>query len=95
MFEAHTSAKNSARKIALLACSLSIIRVFATPRAPVVHMWWAVALVAVAAHCGYAAKLFTLVSDTVPKQALSSVVGNGGRAGSIAGMAFAQHVSRV
>jgi sugar phosphate permease len=57
----------------------------------------AVALVALAAaaHCGYAANLFTLVSDTVPRQAVGSVVGIGGMAGSIAGMAFAQIVARV
>jgi ACS family hexuronate transporter-like MFS transporter len=88
---------NAARKLVLLACSLCIIPVFATPLVPVAHVWWAVALVAVAAaaHCGYAANLFTLVSDTVPKQAVSSVVGIGGMAGSIAGMIFAQIVSRV
>ena len=64
---------------------------------PLDHVWWAVGLVtlAAAAHCGYAANLFTLVSDTIPKQAVSSVVGIGGMAGSIAGMAFAQIVSRI
>ena len=37
------------------------------------------------AHCGFAANLFTLVSDTVPKQAVSSVVGIGGMAGALDG----------
>ena len=50
---------------------------------------------AAAAHCGYAANLFTLVSDTVPRQAVGSVVGIGGMAGSLAGMVFAQIVARV
>jgi ACS family hexuronate transporter-like MFS transporter len=88
---------NAARKTALLVCSLCIVPVFATPLVPVTHVWWAVALVtlAAAAHCGYAANLFTLVSDTVPRQAVGSVVGIGGMAGSIAGMAFAQIVARV
>ncbi len=88
---------NAARKTALLVCSLCIVPVFATPLVPVAHVWWAVALVALAAaaHCGYAANLFTLVSDTVPRQAVGSVVGIGGMAGSIAGMAFAQVVARV
>lgn len=88
---------NAARKTALLACSLAIVPVFATPLVPVTQVWWAVALVAVAAaaHCGYAANLFTIVSDTVPRQAVGSVVGIGGMAGSIAGMVFAQFVSRV
>lgn len=88
---------NAARKTALLVCALCIVPVFATPLVPVAHVWWAVALVALAAaaHCGYAANLFTLVSDTVPRQAVGSVVGIGGMAGSIAGMAFAQVVARV
>ena len=88
---------NAARKTALLVCSLAVIPVFLTPFVPVGHVWWAVGLVALAAaaHCGYAANLFTLASDTVPKQAVSSVVGIGGMAGSIAGMGFAQIVSRI
>ncbi|AMY08762.1 Hexuronate transporter [Luteitalea pratensis] len=88
---------NAARKTALLACSACILPVFITPLVPVTHVWWAVAIVtlAAAAHCGYAANLFTLVSDTVPRQAVSSVVGIGGMAGSIAGMFFAQLVARV
>jgi ACS family hexuronate transporter-like MFS transporter len=86
---------NAARKTALLVCALSVLPVFTTPLVP--GVWWAVALVALAAaaHCGYAANLYTLVSDTVPRQAVSSVVGIGGMAGSIAGMFFAQIVSRV
>ena len=77
---------NAARKTALLVCSACILPVFITPLVPVTHVWWAVAIVtlAAAAHCGYAANLFTLVSDTVPRQAVSSVVGIGGMAGSIA-----------
>jgi MFS transporter, ACS family, hexuronate transporter len=88
---------NAARKTALLVCSLCIVPVFATPLVPVADVWWAVALVALAAaaHCGYAANLFTLVSDTVPRQAVGSVVGIGGMAGAIAGMFFAQVVARV
>ena len=86
---------NAARKTALLVCSLCALPVAATPFAP--GPWLAVACIslAAAAHCGYAANLFTLVSDTVPKQAVSSVVGIGGMAGAIAGMFFAQLVSRI
>lgn len=88
---------NAARKTALLICSIAILPVFLTPLLPVSQVWIAVSLVALAAaaHCGYAANLFTLVSDTVPRQAVGSVVGIGGMAGSIAGMVFAQFVSRV
>ncbi len=86
---------NAARKTALLVCALCVLPVFATPL--VAGVWAAVALVALAAaaHCGYAANLYTLVSDTVPKPAVSSVVGVGGMAGSVAGMGFAQIVSRI
>ena len=86
---------NAARKTALLLCSLCVLPVFATPL--VSHAWWAVGLVALAAaaHCGYAANLFTLVSDTVPRFAVGSVVGIGGMAGSVAGILFVQIVSRV
>jgi len=86
---------NAARKIALLVCALCVVPVLATPLVP--NPWMAVTLVglAAAAHCGFAANLFTLVSDTVPQQAVSSVVGIGGMAGALGGMAFAQLVSRV
>ena len=84
---------NAARKTALLVCSLCVVPVFLTP---LVHsLWLAVGLVALAAaaHCGFAANLFTLVSDTVPRKAVSSVTGIGGMAGAIAGMVFAQVIS--
>ena len=85
---------NAARKTALLVCALAVLPVFATPL--VSGVWGAVALVALAAaaHCGYAANLYTLVSDTVPAGAVASVVGIGGMAGSVAGMFFSQIVSR-
>lgn len=86
---------NAARKTALLVCALAVVPVAATPF--VSNPWVAVSLVglAAAAHCGFAANLFTLVSDTVPKQGVSSVVGIGGMAGALGGMVFAQLVSRV
>lgn len=86
---------NAARKTALLVCALCVVPVVATPFVP--NPWVAVSLVglAAAAHCGFAANLFTLVSDTVPKQGVSSVVGIGGMAGALGGMVFAQLVSRV
>jgi ACS family hexuronate transporter-like MFS transporter len=86
---------NAARKTALLVCALCVVPVVATPFVP--NPWVAVSLVglAAAAHCGFAANLFTLVSDMVPKQGISSVVGIGGMAGALGGMCFAQLVSRV
>jgi ACS family hexuronate transporter-like MFS transporter len=86
---------NVARKAALLACSLAALPVAATPL--VGNVWAAVVLIglAAAAHCGYAANLFTLVSDTVPKQAVGSVVGIGGMAGAIAAIFFAELTGRI
>jgi MFS transporter, ACS family, hexuronate transporter len=86
---------NAARKTALFACAAVVLPVFLTPM--VTGVWQAVALVGLAAagHCGFAANLFTLVSDTVPKRAVSSVVGIGGMAGSFAGMASAQAIARI
>ncbi|MCE5229451.1 MFS transporter [bacterium] len=86
---------NAARKTAMLACALAVVPVFLTPI--INNLWLSVALVAVAAaaHCGFVANLFTVVSDTVPRKAVSSVIGIGGMAGAIAGMFFSQFVSRI
>jgi ACS family hexuronate transporter-like MFS transporter len=68
---------NASRKTAFLICASWAVPVFATPFS---NQWMAVLLVglASAAHMGFAANLFTLVSDTMPRQAVSSVVGIGG-----------------
>ena len=52
----------------------------------------AVALIslAAAAHQGWSANLFTLVSDMFPRQAVGSVVGFGGMAGAVGGMLIAK-----
>ena len=54
-------------------------------------MWAAVLLVglACAAHAGFSANLYTIVSDTVPRKAISSVVGIGGAAGAVGMLLFA------
>lgn len=71
---------------------LCVVPVFLTPL--VNKLWISVALVALAAsaHCAFAANIFTLVSDTVPRKAVSSVVGIGGMAGALCGMFFSQFV---
>jgi ACS family hexuronate transporter-like MFS transporter len=69
---------NAARKLTLLICALSVVPVFFAPYAPTV--WLAVLIVGIAgsAHQGWSANLFSVVSDTMPKEAISSVVGLGG-----------------
>ncbi|MBI4324351.1 MAG: MFS transporter, partial [Chloroflexi bacterium] len=81
---------NAGRKTALLVCALCAVPVFAA--SIVSHLWTAVFLVGLAAsaHQGFSANLYTLVSDTVPRQAVSSVVGIGGMAGAIGGMFIAK-----
>ncbi len=76
------------RKTVMLLCALLIVPIVFAARVP---QWWAVLLIglATAAHQGWAANLFTSVSDMFPKKAVGSVVGIGGMAGSIGGMLVA------
>lgn len=69
---------NAARKVALLACALAVTPVFLAPY--VGEVWLAVLIVGIAgsAHQGWSANLFSVVSDTMPCAAVSSVVGLGG-----------------
>lgn len=76
---------NASRKTALLLCALAVLPVLYAPYAG--NLWVVVALVglATAAHQGWSANLFTLVSDMFPKAAVGSVVGIGGMAGAVGG----------
>ena len=80
---------NRSRKAAMACCAG-----LALPVIGILHvqsLWPAVALIALAtaAHQGFSANLFTLVSDTTPRPAVASVVGMGGLAGAVAGMLIA------
>jgi MFS transporter, ACS family, hexuronate transporter len=86
---------NAARKITFLLCGLCAVPVFLTPLAPNYIIAVALVALAAAAHCGYAANLYALATDMVPPNAVASVVGIGGTAGAVAGMFFAQFISRV
>lgn len=81
---------NVARKTALLVCALCTVPIFMT--AHCTNIWIAVGLIglAAAAHQGFSANLFTLVSDTMPGPTVSSVVGIGGMAGAVGGMLIAK-----
>ena len=50
---------------------------------------------AAAAHQGFSGNKYTLVSDTLPRDAIGSVVGIGGLAGGIGGMLAAEIVGHV
>jgi len=86
---------NASRKTAMLICALAVVPIFFAARTT--NLWVAVALVslAAAAHQGWSANLFTLTSDMFPKQAVGSVVGIGGMAGSIGGMLIALVVGEI
>jgi len=86
---------NAARKTALLLCALCAVPVFATPH--VFSPWVATGLLALAAaaHQGWSANFYTIVSDTMPREAVSSVVGIGGMAGAIVAMGNSQLVGHI
>ncbi len=79
---------NVARKTALAICAFAILPIVFVP---FIHNLWAVvALVslAMAAHQGWSANLFTVPSDLFPKAAVASVVGIGGMIGAGGGAVF-------
>ena len=80
---------NAARKTAMLLCAVAVVPVMAAAGAG--HLWLSVALVglATAAHQGWSANLYTIVSDTFPKHAVGSVIGIGGFGGAVGGMLIA------
>jgi ACS family hexuronate transporter-like MFS transporter len=81
---------NASRKTAMLICAIAVIPIIAASQ--VQSMWGAVALVslAAAAHQGWSANVYTLVSDMFPRQAVGSVVGFGGMTGAVGGMLIAK-----
>ena len=72
---------NAARKTAMLICALCVVPVLYAPYAG--NMWVVVGIfsVAMAAHQGWSANLFTTTSDMFPRVAVGSVVGIGAAAG--------------
>jgi len=76
-----------ARKTSMLLFALAVTPIVFVTRA---GDWGAVLLIGVAggAHQAWSASLFTTVSDMFPQRAVASVVGMGGMAGSLAGIAF-------
>lgn len=69
---------NKARKLTLLVCALAVVPIYFAPFTS--SPWMAVVIIGLAgsAHQGWSANLFSVVSDTMPKEAISSVVGLGG-----------------
>jgi len=78
----------TARKTALFLCMLGILPIMFVPF--IDNFWVVVALVclAMAAHQGWSANLFTVASDLFPKAAVASMVGIGGLFGAAGGVLF-------
>jgi ACS family hexuronate transporter-like MFS transporter len=74
---------NMARKTSMLVCAVCVTPIFAASQ--VTSLWLAVFLIglAAAAHQGFSANLYTIVSDTAPRQAVSSIVGIGSMMGAL------------
>ena len=84
-----------ARKLAMLVCAAFVVPVVFAPQ--VEGLWPATFLVALAAsaHQAWAANMFTLPSDTMPRAAVGSVAGFGGMIGALGGMGIAQLAGAV
>ncbi|MCY1722037.1 MFS transporter [Prolixibacteraceae bacterium Z1-6] len=85
----------SARKITILMMAVLVVPIYFV--SGISNMWLAVLFISMAAfaHQGYAANIFTLVSDLYPKNAVGSVVGLSGFAGAIGGVLFSAAVGLI
>jgi len=85
----------AARKQTIFYLSLMVVPIFFASLTS--SLWVAVALISMAtfAHQGYAANIFTIVSDIFPKNAVGSVVGLSGFAGAIGGILFSAAVGLI
>jgi ACS family hexuronate transporter-like MFS transporter len=81
-----------ARKLAMLPAVLCVAPLFLVPQTPDVwKVTWLISLAA-AGHQAFSANLYTLVSDTMPKPSVSSVVGLAGMAAGLASIGFTSFV---
>jgi ACS family hexuronate transporter-like MFS transporter len=85
----------AARKLAMLVCAVAVTPIVLVQR--IDALWPAVLLIglAAAAHQAWSANLMTLPSDMVPSRALGSLLGIGGAAGAVGGMAMTQLTGHV
>jgi len=69
---------SKARKFSLLLCAVAVVPVIFAPHAH--SVWLAILIIGIAgsAHQGWTANLFSVVSDNMPKEVISSVIGLGG-----------------
>lgn len=79
---------SKARKMALLVSAFCVVPIIGARF--VSDMWVAVGLIgfAVAGNAAWSSNIYTIVSDMLPKNTVSSVIGIGGMAGAIGGVLF-------
>ncbi|MEO8110937.1 MAG: MFS transporter [Ginsengibacter sp.] len=77
-----------ARKTALLVSALAVLPIIASRYTT--DIWVVIGLItlAIAGNAAWSANIFTIVSDMLPKKAVSSVVGIGSMAGAVGGVLF-------
>ncbi|MDD3321927.1 MAG: MFS transporter [Paludibacter sp.] len=85
----------AARKKTIFFMALLVVPIFLTSFSS--NVWVAVTLISMAtfAHQGYAANIFTIVSDIYPKNAVGTVTGLAGFAGAIGGVLFSGTVGLI
>jgi len=85
----------AARKKTIFFMALLVVPIFLTSFSS--NVWVAVTLISMAtfAHQGYAANIFTIVSDIYPKNAVGTVTGLAGFAGAIGGVLFSGVVGLI
>lgn len=84
-----------ARKNTIFLMALLVVPIFFASLTA--NLWLAVLLISMAtfAHQGYAANIFTIVSDIYPKSAVGSVTGLAGFAGAVGGILFSAAVGLI
>lgn len=81
---------NAARKTTMLICAFAVTPVSFAAFTDSAILAIVIIGTAAAAHQGWSANLYTLVSDTFPSRAVATVVGLGGSAGAVGGMFIAK-----
>lgn len=81
---------NAGRKTAMLICALCVTPITVAIFADNLIVAVAIIGLAAAAHQGWSANLYTLVSDVYPRRAVATVVGFGAAGGAVGGMFIAK-----
>lgn len=85
---------NFARKVTMLFCAFAVLPVMGVQS--VDNLWIAVLIIGLAtAAQAFSANLYAIVPDIFPRAAVGSVIGIGGTAGAIGGMAMAKYAGYV